>query len=125
MSDPEPRCIVCAAQVDENCDGVIATCPRFTSTGLEVDENGCHTVGNGDCVSEGPCLHTTTGLDANPDDHDDGDDFEDQGGELEFDDQTDDFDEDGNYVEIDDDDEALDPEDNEGEDMPDDFQLED
>lgn len=53
----------------------------------------------------------TTGLDANPDDHDDGDDFEDQGGELEFEDEP--FDED------------EDPEDNEGKDMPDDFQLED
>lgn len=57
---------------------------------------------------EDPALQPPTV--ANPEDHDDGDDFEDQGGELEFD--TDPFDE------------GEDPEDNEGEDMPDDFQLE-
>lgn len=27
--------------------------------GLPLDENGCHTMPNGDCVSPGPCIHNT------------------------------------------------------------------
>lgn len=81
------HCPECGADVDENCDGNFASCPRFD--------------------------HPTL---ANEEDHDDGDDFEDQGAE-------------GEELELDDGEEfpfdAEDPEDNEGEDCPDDLTLED